>query len=697
MNDNHQKFSAISGFCNFSKRTVFRLIVNAGAHNQLFTKDSYEIRLLDVLNIKYDDENGDFSLKVLMQSLKIELSKLENLTISLPNRSALIKNLSWLKDKFNLNNTEYQILLFLILIRQDHHLRYVISHLERLSSTQIIYILSQTLNVSEITITKSITANSKLVRSGLLNITDSSITNIFEKLYLPVGFSYQMCLPQKDPYKLFGDSFKQSKCSKLTENNYLHISDEFTYLTAYLKQSMLDNKCGVNILIFGEPGMGKTEFVRMLSDSLKFNAFEVASSRIDGSAIAAKTRMQSYLIAQSTLGIKAKKRLIMFDEADDVLDYGQKFETDLTVSSKALSGGKCWLNSILENNIIPTFWVANNISGIDRANLRRFDFHLEMKTPSKSTRLKIIRQYTKTLPLTDAWRSNLADNDSLVPSDIERTNKVVTAIVTQMPSISAEKAMNTILKNSLSSLSKPFSMPALSQALNYRIDALNTSIDLSELADSLSKCSEAKLCFYGPPGTGKTAFAKQLANLIGVPLIAKRASDIISPYVGETERNIAQLFSQARQEGALLLLDEVDSFLRSREQAQKSWEITAVNEMLTQMENFEGVFVASTNLMKDIDDAALRRFDLKIEFNYLKHAQNMVFLQELSQVLSLKLDEIDIQKVKRLNLLTPGDFLNVVRQAKLIPIKTSQELIARLEKECVMKPNFKSHSIGFAA
>lgn len=300
MNHNHQKFSAISGFCNFSKRTVLRLIVNAGAHNLLFTKDTYETRLLDILNIKYDDENGDFSLKVLMQSLKIELSKLENLTISLPNRSALIKNLSWLKDKFNLNNTEYQILLFLILIRQDHHLRYVISHLERLSSTQIIYILSQTLNVSEITITKSITANSKLVRSGLLNITDSSITNIFEKLYLPVGFSYQMCLPQKDPYKLFGDSFKQSKCSKLTENNYLHISDEFTYLTAYLKQSMLDNKCGVNILIFGEPGTGKTEFVRMLSDSLKFNAFEVASSRIDGSAIAAKTRMQSYLIAQST-------------------------------------------------------------------------------------------------------------------------------------------------------------------------------------------------------------------------------------------------------------------------------------------------------------------------------------------------------------------------------------------------------------
>lgn len=240
-------------------------------------------------------------------------------------------------------------------------------------------------------------------------------------------------------------------------------------------------------------------------------------------------------------------------------------------------------------------------------------------------------------------------------------------------------------------------MPALSQSLNYRIDALNTSIDLSELADSLSKCSEARLCFYGPPGTGKTAFAKQLASLIGVPLIAKRATDIISPFVGETERNIAQLFSQARQEGALLLLDEVDSFLRNREQAQKSWEITAVNEMLTQMENFEGVFVASTNLMKDIDVAALRRFDLKIEFNYLKHAQNMVFLQELSQVLSLKLDEIDIQKVKRLNLLTPGDFLNVVRQARLLPIKTSQELIARLEKECVMKPNFKSNSIGFAA
>lgn len=697
MGDDNQKIAGISSFGKLTKLHLMRLIVNTSVNTHLFTKDNFDAFLLDSLSVSFKDTNGDFSLQELMLNLKEELYKLEKLSIKLPSRSALNKNLSWLKDTFNLNNAEFQILLFLILIRQDHHLRYVASHLERLSTIQIIFILSQTLKLSERVIGKSITTNSKLVRSGLLNITNTNITNIFDKLSLPLGFSYQICVPQENIYQLFGDSFRKSNPSKLNKNCFPHLLDEISYLSAYLKQCMLENKQGVNILLCGEPGTGKTEFVRMLSESIDCETFDVASTRIDGTAIAAKSRMQSYLIAQSTLGTKAKKRLILFDEVEDVFDYDQKFQAEQSVNIRAVYGGKCWLNSILENNIIPTFWVTNSISEIDNAHLRRFDFHLEIKTPPKSTRLKIINQYTNEIPVSETWRNNLANNSSLAPAILERSSEVVKKILKQLPDIPAEKAMNTIVKNSLAFMSKPFSMSNSIHNLNYRLDVINTNIELSDFAANLTKDSSARLCFYGPSGTGKTAFAIQLATLIDVPLIVKRASDIISPFVGETERNLAKVFSEAKQEGALLLLDEADSFFRNRDQAQKSWEITAVNEMLTQMECFEGLFVATTNLIKEIDVAALRRFDFKVEFKYLKHDQVAVLLQEVCKILSIEINEIDIQRAKNLEILTPGDFFNIVRQAKFIPVQTSLDLVVRLEKECVIKPNFNLRSIGFAA
>ena len=96
-------------------------------------------------------------------------------------------------------------------------------------------------------------------------------------------------------------------------------------------------------------------------------------------------------------------------------------------------------------------------------------------------------------------------------------------------------------------------------------------------------------------------------------IIQKRASDLKDKYVGETEKRIAAAFAQAADQNAILVFDEADSFLRSRTSAQTSWEVSAVNEMLTQMENSQVPFICTTNLMKDIDNASLRRFLFKIK------------------------------------------------------------------------------------
>lgn len=80
--------------------------------------------------------------------------------------------------------------------------------------------------------------------------------------------------------------------------------------------------------------------------------------------------------------------------------------------------------------------------------------------------------------------------------------------------------------------------------------------------------------------------ARHIAETVGLPLNIKRASQLLDMYVGESEKNIAKMFADAERQGAILLLDEADSLLGDRSQARHQWEITQVNEMLTQMESW---------------------------------------------------------------------------------------------------------------
>lgn len=84
-------------------------------------------------------------------------------------------------------------------------------------------------------------------------------------------------------------------------------------------------------------------------------------------------------------------------------------------------------------------------------------------------------------------------------------------------------------------------------------------------------------------------------NELGLEVIIKRASDLISPYVGETEQNIAEAFSEAKSKKAMLIFDEADTFLQNRNNATRKWEISQVNEMLTWMEVHEYPFIYTTN------------------------------------------------------------------------------------------------------
>ena len=124
------------------------------------------------------------------------------------------------------------------------------------------------------------------------------------------------------------------------------------------------------------------------------------------------------------------------------------------------------------------------------------------------------------------------------------------------------------------------------------------------------------ILLYGPPGTGKTTMARIVANETKMNLILVNASQFMSKWVGESEKNLRSVFAQARSKApAIICFEEIEAFLGKRTKAERSYETSIINVFLTEMDGFKNLknvlIIATTNNPEMIDEAALRpgRFD----------------------------------------------------------------------------------------
>jgi SpoVK/Ycf46/Vps4 family AAA+-type ATPase len=218
------------------------------------------------------------------------------------------------------------------------------------------------------------------------------------------------------------------------------------------------------------------------------------------------------------------------------------------------------------------------------------------------------------------------------------------------------------------------------------------------IVEALQRRGHGTLCFHGAPGTGKTALAEHIAQALQRPLMIRQASDLSSKFVGETEQNMARMFEEAGTEEAVLLLDEADSFLRSRRRAERNYEVTEVNEMLQGMERFAGIFICTTNLFDDLDEAALRRFTFKIRFHPLTREQReRMFVAEALGGDPAALTAEQRSRLAQLDQLVPGDFAAVRRQVEILGQAFEPDaFLAQLEGEHRVKPEVRQRrGIGF--
>lgn len=267
-----------------------------------------------------------------------------------------------------------------------------------------------------------------------------------------------------------------------------------------------------------------------------------------------------------------KNNLIIFDEFDDMFK-SNNFEIP-----------KSLINFILEENKVPTIWITNSIRYLDNAYIRRFDIVVNFKIPPKNKRFEIIKKHTKG-EISDKTAKKISKLQ-VPPALVSRANRVIL----EFDSDKKDEVFKKVIKANLKAQgieTKIAKKPKQNLFLpkSYDIEFLNTDANLNQILDGLKNVKSAKICLYGRSGTGKSAYAKFIAKKLNKKLILKKGSDILDKYVGESEKNIAQAFREAKKKGAILVFDEVDNFLFDREFAKNSWEISGTNEMLNSMES----------------------------------------------------------------------------------------------------------------
>ena len=553
----------------------------------------------------------------------------------------------------------------------------------------ILRLLGDALGLPQDRVRRCMRVKGALLSSGLIEVYHGNYGGAADCVELGDGVLAMVSEDASDASVYLEQLFEQAAPSELTLADYAHVQADVERIRAYLDTAPGDGEVA-NVLLYGPPGTGKTQLARTLAGALSRTLYLVRTSDSNGEPIEGRNRLKAYEAAQRALR-ESRKALLLFDEVEDVLG-----------SSDSAWGSavnyKSWLNRQLETSRVPCIWIGNGLGKMDDSQLRRFDVVLELTPPPRSTRRTMLQQRLQHWDIAPSLLDDIAANDAFAPAHYDRAARMLDRM-RHVKGVDAER----VLRDSLNEILQSRGLPALvrsHRSVTFDATLLRTDQPIAPVLDLLQRQPSGRLCLYGPPGTGKTALAAHIAERIDRPLLKRRAADLLGPYIGQTEQAIARMFREAEREGAVLCLDEADSFLRDRQGAQRSWEVTQVNELLTRLEDFEGVFVASTNLMDSLDAAALRRFDFKLRFEWLDLQQRRYLLEHYVQRFGLKRDMEEPERIRKLGMLdcvAPGDFAALSRRLEANAGCGESDLLQWLCSEQALKPGTRSSRIGFVA
>ena len=475
---------------------------------------------------------------------------------------------------------------------------------------------------------------------------------------------------------LLGDPARSS----LAAGDFDHVARERDFVRDLLRGAAASRRHGVNILLYGPPGSGKTELAKVLAREAGLRLFAVGESDERGGEPDRWDRMSALKLGERLLARRGDCCLL-FDEMEDIQQSGDVAYHGAKRIRRA--GSKAHFNRFLERNAVPVLWTVNALDEFDPAFIRRMSFAFELKAPPRPARAQL-------------WIKSAAGHGLVLDA---RAADALAGLHDTVPGI-AQGAVSAVALAKGDSASLGFVMGHLAKAVDGRVprtlrergvcdsSLLNADCDLGALERNLASMPrDVSFCFHGPSGTGKSLYARYLAGLMGLDTVEKKGSDLLSKWVGESEKQVAAMFEEAAEDGRFLIIDEAESLFWSRGGASRSWEVSLVNEFLVALENHAWPVAITTNHLDRIDPAALRRLVFKVKLDAMTRAQAArAFERFFGAAAPAQLAQVTG--------LTPGDFAVVSKQCAYLGDVTAEKIVDLLEGEVRAKSG-AARRIGF--
>ena len=448
------------------------------------------------------------------------------------------------------------------------------------------------------------------------------------------------------------------------------------------------------VLLYGPPGTGKTLIAKAIANTIMANFFYISGPEIGSKYYGESEKRLRDIFEQAE---KNAPSIIFIDEIDAIAPNRDTTtsETDRKIVAQLLT----LMDGLTSGSGVVVIGATNRPNALDPALRRpgRFDREIEIPVPDRQGRLEILKIHTRRVPLApDVDLEKIADRThGFVGADLEALVREAVMNAYRRCNGDLECMQVTMadfeeaLKNVEPSALREFRLEIPSTTWEDVVGLEDVKLELREVVEwplkdpTLYEEMKAEIpsgiLLYGPPGTGKTMLARAVAHESGANFIAINGPELMSMWVGETERAIREVFRKARQASpAIIFFDEIDAIATARGADPNRVTDRVVSQLLTEMDGInkrkEKVIVIAATNRPDILDPALLRPGRLEKLIYVPPPDYQTRIALFSRLISGRPHgDIDFERLAKLTEnYTPAEIKGIVNKAILLAIRRAK-------------------------
>ena len=417
----------------------------------------------------------------------------------------VFENSLMLAKSFGLDDDAASLIKFSVSISLSPSLKTLIEITTGFSESRIFDLVEEVTGVES---SKLDQYKQTLLESGMFSLTDyNEMSDLFDMNKQLASVLVTEKLNDQDDL-VNHILFLSPKCL-LKQNDFTHL--DLCSVKHFIINAKKQKQSGINVLIYGEPGTGKSQFARLIAEVTKLKLFEVKAfgddlrkfqSEIYSAEPSSKLRLQ-YLKLINRVMNKDVQSLLLIDECEDIFS---NFEFNSCISKETL-------HNILEDNQTPSIWITNSIDEIEESCIRRFSYVLKMPELNNETKIRIAKKYYRGLGIRNSFINELVNYDGIQASHFEQSAKFARTIGYE--GSDAESIILDHIKQTLTALGSSINNSAYKPTIEFNLDYLNVKSagdSIAQVISAVRNFNSSRTLISGPSGTGKTAFVNHICN-----------------------------------------------------------------------------------------------------------------------------------------------------------------------------------------